>query len=241
MKKYNSKAVVLRSTKYKDSDKIFTLFTSDHGKISALARGVRKISSRRGGNLDTLNLISVKIHEDRAGIKNIEEVKTIESFKNIKNDLDKSLKAYYIVELVHKATEEGEKLSGIFNLLIKCLRLIDKNNYSGDLFVTYFEINLMGMLGYRLTLDKCGNCGRELDESWKKYVFNIDNGSIECEKCSKFGVGISRECATAFKKIYTDKLDKDMHMLFSEMDKVMKIYVERKIESSFKSLEIDLK
>jgi DNA repair protein RecO (recombination protein O) len=241
MKKYNSRAVVLRNFKYKDSDKIFTLFTKEYGKISALARGVRKISSRRSGNLDTLNLISVKIHEERSGIKNIEEVKTLESFKTIKKDLKKSLKAYYIAELVHKSTEEGEKLESIFNLLVRFLKVLEKNGYSGDLFVTYFEINLMKLLGYELTLDKCRKCGKVLDESWEKYKFNIDNGSIECEKCSRFGVGLTKECALAFKSVSEGKMSKDLHPLFKEMDKVMKIYIGRKLEDSFKSLEIDLK
>lgn len=239
MKKYNSRAVVLRNFKYKDSDKIFTLFTKEYGKISALARGVRKISSRRGGNLDTLNLISVKIHEDRSGIKNIEEVKTIESFKNIKKDLNKSLKAYYIAELVHKSTEEGEKLEGIFDLLVRFLKVLEKNGYSGDLFVTYFEINLMKLLGYELTLDRCKKCRKALDGSWKKYKFNVENGAIECEKCSKFGVDMTKGCAMAFRLVSEGKMSKDIHPLFKEMDKVMKIYIERKLENSFKSLEID--
>jgi DNA repair protein RecO (recombination protein O) len=239
MKKYNSRAVVLRSLKYKDSDKIYTLFTKEYGKISAIARGVRKISSRRSGNLDTLNLISVKIHEGGNGIKNIEEVKTIESFKNIKKDLEKSLKAYYIAELIHKATEEGEKLEKIFTLLLRFLKILEKNGYSGDLFVTYFEINLMKLLGYELTLDKCRKCGRVLDSSWKKYSFNIENGSLECEKCSKFGVEISRNCAISLRTVSEGKMSTNLHPFFKEMDKIMKMYIGRKIESSFKSLEIE--
>ena len=63
MKKYNTKAIVLKSVKYKDADKIFTLFTKEYGKISAIGRGVRKINSRRSGNLDTLNYVSVGIRK----------------------------------------------------------------------------------------------------------------------------------------------------------------------------------
>lgn len=241
MKKYNTRAVVLKNIKYKDSDKIFTLFTKEFGKISSIARGVRKISSRRGGNLDTLNLVSVNIREDSSGFKNIEEVRTLESFKTIKKDLSKSAKAYYIVELVHRATEEDEQFSGIFDLLVKSLKALDKNGYSGDLFVTYFEINLMKLLGYQLTLDRCRKCDRFLDKSWKKYTFNVENGAIECEKCSRFGVEISRESAVAFDLISNGKLNKELHKSVSEIDKIMKIYIGRKLESKFKSLEIDTK
>ncbi|MBW6441301.1 DNA repair protein RecO [Patescibacteria group bacterium] len=241
MKKYNIRAVVLKSVKYKDSDKIFTLLTKEQGKISAIARGVRKISSRRSGNLDTLNLVLVKIHEDSSGFKNIEEVRTIESFKSIKKNLDKSLKAYYISELVYRATEEDNQFSGIFELLVKCLKALDKNGYSGDLFVTYFEIRLMKILGYQLTLDKCGKCGINLDDNWKEYRFNIENGSIECEKCSNLGIEIPKNMALALDPISNGKFNKDFHKHVSEIDKIMKMYIGRKIESKFKSLEIDTK
>jgi DNA repair protein RecO (recombination protein O) len=185
MKKYNVRAVVLKSLKYRDSDKIFTLLSKEKGKISAIGRGVRKISSRRNGNLDTLNLISVSIHEDRVGFKSIEEVKTIESFKNLKKDFGKSVKAYYLIELVHKSIEEDEPVPEVFNLLVKCLKALDKNNYSGDLYISYFEINFMKILGYQMGFDKCRICGKKLDDSWKEYYFNVENGSIECGDCSK--------------------------------------------------------
>lgn len=241
MKKYNTKAVVLKSLKYKDSDKIFTLFTKEHGKVSAIARGVRKISSRRSGNLDTLNLVSVNIHKDDRGFKNIEEVKTLESFKNLKKDFGKSMKAYYIIELVHRATEEDGQFSDIFNLLVKSLKALEKNGYSGDLFVSYFEMNLMKMLGYQMSLEKCRKCGRVLDGTWKKYSFSLDNGSIECENCSDFGINMSQQSALAFRTVFEGKMGKELHSLVPEIDKIMKMYIGRKLESRFKSLEIETK
>lgn len=241
MKKYNTKAVVLKSLKYRDSDKIFTLLTKENGKISAIARGVRKISSRRGGNLDTLNLVLVSIYEDGAGFKSIEEVKTIESFKNLKKNFDRSMKAYYLIELIHRATEEDEQFSHIFDLLLKCLRALDKNNYTGDLYVSYFEMNLMKMLGYQMGLEKCGVCGKNLSDGWDKYFFNVENGSIECGNCSKLGINVSKKSAIEMQKIYEGKVSNEAHLLFPEIDKLMKMYVGRKLESKFKSLELDFK
>jgi len=240
MKKYNVRAVVLKSLKYRDSDKIFTLLSKEKGKISAIGRGVRKISSRRNGNLDTLNLISANIHEDGAGYKSIEEVKTIESFKDLKKDFGKSIKAYYLIELVHKSIEEGESVPEVFNLLIKCLKALDKNNYSGDLYTSYFEINFMKILGYQMDFDKCRICGKKLDDSWKKHYFNVENGSIECGDCSKIGVNISKNAALSLNRISNGKLEKNDHKIFEEIDKILKMYVGRKLENKFKSLEIDL-
>ncbi len=239
MKKYNTKAIVLKSVKYKDADKIFTLFTKEYGKIVAIGRGVRKINSRRSGNLDTLNYVSVGIYENNLEFKNIEEVKVIESFRNLKRNLGKSTKAYYIIELVHKSIEEGEQSPEVFDLLLKCLRALERNGYSGALFVSYFEMNLMKLIGYQMTTDKCEKCQRVLDDSWQKYYFDIENGGLECENCSKNGVEISMETALCMQPIFDGKLDKKMKKSTEEVDKLMKMYIGRKLERKFKSLEIE--
>ena len=80
MKKVNTVAVVLKSINYRDSDKIYTLLSKDLGKIPAIARGVRKISSRRAGNLDTLNLVKVGLSEGLGGMRQIDEVSGLNSF-----------------------------------------------------------------------------------------------------------------------------------------------------------------
>lgn len=239
MKKLKTQAVVLKNIKYKDSDKIFTLLSKDFGKISAIARGVRKISSRRAGNLDTLNLVSISLHEGNGGMKNIEEVRTLESFKNLKKDLKKSVKAFYLVELIHRAIEENEEVSKIFDLLVGSLKALQKDGYYGELIVSYFEMNLMKLLGFQLTLDKCRKCGQALDGSWKRYSFNVENGSFECENCVKYGVGVSKEAALEFINVFNGHLTKESQAVAAEIDKIMKIYISRKLESKFKSLEID--
>jgi DNA repair protein RecO (recombination protein O) len=191
MKRYNTQAFVLKNIKYKDADKIFTLFSKEMGKISAVARGVRKISSRRAGNLDTLNLVSISIRENLNAFNDIEEVKTLESYKDLKKDLKKSLKAYYLIELIHKSIEEGEQNEDLFNLLQKSLKIMQKTA-DPDFVVNYFEMHFMNLLGYKMTLDKCRVCSRVLSKSWEKYFFNVENGSFECGDCSKFGITISK-------------------------------------------------
>ncbi|MFH1648125.1 MAG: DNA repair protein RecO, partial [Patescibacteria group bacterium] len=162
MKKYNTQAIVLKSTKFRDADKIFTLYTKDEGKISAIARGVRKISSRRAGNLDSLNVISVKISESKGGFKNIDEVKTLQSFKELKKDLETSKRAYFILELVHKTVEEGEKDERLYDLIIRSLKLLSTPRCNPDLAVVYFEIVFMKELGYQLDFENCVKCQKEI-------------------------------------------------------------------------------
>jgi len=148
VKKYNTNAVVLKSINYKDKDKIYTLLTEKHGKISAVARGVRKISSRRGGNLDSLNYISIKITEGDKGFKNIDEVVLLDSFKNIKADYDLGLSAYYLAEMVNKNIEEGVEDPVVFKLLKKSLEILDKRSLDVDTLILFFEVQFLKELGY---------------------------------------------------------------------------------------------
>jgi DNA repair protein RecO (recombination protein O) len=169
--RYNIDAIVLKKINYGDSDRIYTLLTRDRGKISVLAKGVRKISSRRSGNLDTLNRVVVSISENHAGFKILTEAKTLNSFKELKRSLEKSLSAYYMAELINKSVEENMESSGIFDLLNKALEKTEEETGNITLVVNKFEIRLMKALGYEITLEKLRSFGREdLDRKLKEYV-----------------------------------------------------------------------
>ena len=148
MLKYNCEAIVLKSLNYKDKDKIYTFFTNEYGKISATGRGVRKISSKRGGSLDSLNYINIKITETSNGYKNIDEVVVIDSFKNIKKDYLLATKAFYFAEILNKNTEENNNDPNLFKLLKKCLQMLDYKKVDTDLITLFFEVHLLKELGY---------------------------------------------------------------------------------------------
>ena len=151
MPRFNTEAIVLKSFKFKDTDKIYTLFSKDKGKIGALAIGVRKINSRRSGNLDTLNYINVQISEGPGNLNYISEVKTIEAYKNIKADYTLAKNAFYILELIDKSLREDEDAQGIFTLLINTLNRLDSEEIDDEKLLKYmsgFELLLMKKLGY---------------------------------------------------------------------------------------------
>ena len=149
MPSFTTEAVVLKNFIYKDMDKIYTFLSKDKGKISGIGKGVRKVSSRRGGNLDTLNLVEVHLNEHKSGQNYITEVKTIEAFKDIKQDLELSKKAFYMAELVNRFLYEDENSEAVFNLLVKALKSLQNGNGELDLRVNKFEIKLMQILGYQ--------------------------------------------------------------------------------------------
>lgn len=239
MRKFNTKAVVLKNINYKDADKLYTLLTQDEGKISALAKGVRKITSKRGGNLDTVNLISVSVSQGKGDFLYIEEVKVIESFKKIKASLEDMEDIYYILELVHKSLGENQGSGEIFNLLLETIRLIGKKQIANKIIISRFELLLMNYLGYEMNTKKCIKCSKTLDNSWQKYIFNIDLGGFACENCSAFGMNTQKETVHFISRIGKGSvLINAKNDVQNEADNIIKIFIKYHLGDNFKSLEL---
>ena len=171
MARYNVEAIVLKKVNFGETDRIYTLFTKEKGKIRAVAKGVRKISSRRGGNLDTLNLATINLTESNGGFNSIVEVKTLNSHKNIKKTLEKSLAGFYIAEVINKSVEEDSENRELFELLKVSLSVLDIGDKKPGFVVNKFEFLLMKILGYEMSLEKLKSINKnELDNRLKIYV-----------------------------------------------------------------------
>ena len=241
MPAYNLEGIVIKSSVYKDTGKIYTLFTKEKGKISAFANGVRKISSRRAGNLDTLNHISLGVTESAAGHKTITEVKTINSFITIKNSLEFSAHVYYVLELIQRFFEEDEQNTPVFNLMLSTLTRLSKakNGLEFNVVINAFEIKLMGILGYEMQLDRCAYCGRDLlTEAWDQYKFNMSLGGLCCHMCNKPGVLITSGTAHALHSLWETKKVSSNAKDLSLANEVIKFFVKQMLEDNIRTYRV---
>jgi DNA repair protein RecO (recombination protein O) len=242
MPKYTEEAVILKATNFRDSDKIFSLFTKNRGKIVASAKGVRKISSRRGGNLDTLNYVHVGISEGNSkNYKIITEVKTINSFMHLKASLENSVKGFYIVELVYKLLAEGQKNIDVFNLLTSSLNKLDKHLNNEVSRVNAFEIKLMDYLGYEMYLDSCAKTQKPYDDTWETIKFSPNLGGFISDP-SIPGIDITKEVADLLNALKTkDRINKVLledKEVVKEADKLIKMYVRDIMEDNVKTARV---
>src|SRR3989344_4382805 len=123
---YSSEGFVLSRVKYGEADRIITIFSRKYGKISMIAKGVRKLASRKRGALE--NFSSIKF--SAASGKNLDiltEVEIINSYENIRNNLKKVALAYYFSEVIVKITREDEVNETLFDLLAKYLEILGKD------------------------------------------------------------------------------------------------------------------
>lgn len=144
MKKYRLEGVIIKKRNFKEADKIITVFTKDYGKVSVLAKGVRKINSRRGPSLELFNHTTLLVHESSfLGI--ITEASVYNSFEHIKKDLSRITRAYQACELIDCLTREDQENSDAFFLL---LAFLDQINSHEPVNMDQFKRQLLAILGF---------------------------------------------------------------------------------------------
>jgi DNA repair protein RecO (recombination protein O) len=232
---YSTEGIILKSINYKDSDKIFTVYTKNKGKITATAKGVRKVTSRRGGNLDTLNHISFQISDSGKDYKYITEAASLNTFAQIKKELKKAAQAYYVVELVHRLTEDEQDSSSIFDLILKTLKLFEKESADDRSVVNYFEVNLMKYLGYEISFHKCVSCGKPFSKSWNSCSVNFGLGGLICDACPHKGFSLSLDEASYLGKLSRGRLLKGS-LDSSHVDDLLKMYIRGILDRDLKSI-----
>lgn len=134
---------VLKRINFGDSDRYITIFTKNHGKIEVLARGVRRITSRRASSVELLNLIefqAVRSHKNYV----LTEVKLIDSFHELKKDINNIKKVFLMCELIDVVLPREARHPDVFDLIERAARRIAENEKN----IHYFQAKLLTILGF---------------------------------------------------------------------------------------------
>lgn len=148
MRNYKTIGIIIKRTNFSEADRILTIFTRSHGKIKVIAKGVRRITSRRCGNVELLNLAEISLHEGK-NLDILTEACVLESFPNIRNNLKKIGWAYHICEILDGFCAERQENNKIFELAISTLHLLNKeDDIKSKEIIKKFEENLLKELGF---------------------------------------------------------------------------------------------
>lgn len=135
---------IVRRVNVGDADRFITLFTRNNGKVEIMAKGVRKITSKRASSVELLNKISFQaVRSSKNYI--LTEVELISPCSHMKKDLVAMQGLFLISELIHVLCPHNQKQTSIFNLLEDTLH-VDKFKTDYDLFD--FQVKLLAYLGY---------------------------------------------------------------------------------------------
>jgi len=174
-----TEAIVLSRRDYGEADRILTLYTRSEGKVGAIAKGVRRIASRKAGHLELFTHAELLMAQGRS-LDVVTQAETREPFRALRDDLVRMAYACHVAELLDRAVDEGEASPPTFELLRDTLAgLCEASDPS--LVVRAFDLRLLGLLGYRPQLFACVRCGAELGPEGNAYA--AQEGGVLCPAC----------------------------------------------------------
>jgi len=186
---FRASAVVLRHADWGEADRLLTIYTREQGMMRAVAKGARKINSRKGGHLQPYTHINVQLAKGR-DLLLVTQVETVNAFLPMHDDLVKLSYASYVVELLLRFSyeEEGGNPT-LFRLLVETLDRIEKESEAW-LAIRYYEMRFLDGVGFRPQLFQCANCGREIKP--EDQYFSFTAGGVICPRCGQGLPNLSR-------------------------------------------------
>ncbi|HKZ44417.1 MAG TPA: DNA repair protein RecO [Anaerolineales bacterium] len=179
---FRVEAVILRHSDWGEADRMLVILTRQKGKLRAVAKGARKMRSRKAGHVEPFMHVSLQLAMGR-GPFIVTDAETIDAYQPLREDLLLTGYASYIIELVDRFSyeEEGEN-PAIFKLLTDSLARI-ASSPDPWMGVRYYEINLLDLAGFRPHLFHCSNCRKEIKPE-VQFISPL-HGGVLCPQCGQ--------------------------------------------------------
>jgi DNA repair protein RecO (recombination protein O) len=181
-----TEAVVLRSMRYGEADRILHVYTPRRGRVSAIAKGVRRARSRFGGRLEPFFRLNIELHEGRGELLTVTGAQTIDGYARLRGDARALDAAARACDAVGRLFETAEPHPGVFNLLCRQLALLDElaggETQPADARAAAalaFRLKLLLAAGLAPQLGACASCG----EREHLVGFSGAAGGVVCAAC----------------------------------------------------------
>jgi DNA repair protein RecO (recombination protein O) len=199
---YRTEAIVLRRSDLGEADRLLTLLTPDRGKLRVIAKGARKIASRKSGHVELFYRVSLLIARGRGDFDIVSQAETIEPSRALREDLTRSTYAHYAAELIDRFAEEGTAQPELFDLLRNGLGWFS-DAADPALAARYFELRLLTLAGFQPQVFHCAGGGESLAEikDDETYGWSPRQGGALCPRHAADRTDISRLSLGAIKVI----------------------------------------
>jgi DNA repair protein RecO (recombination protein O) len=177
---YRDEAVVLRAQKLGEADRIISLLTREHGRVRAVAKGVRKTTSRLGARVEPFMLIDVQLYEGRS-LDTVTQVETIGAYGlSIAGDYARYTSATAMLETAERMTEtEREPAVQQFLLLAGGLRTLAAGSHDPSLVLDAYLVRSLSVAGWAPSFVDCARCGAPGPHR----AFALGSGGSVCPVC----------------------------------------------------------
>lgn len=178
---FTTEALVIGSMRYREADRVLTLYTRDRGRVSAIAKGVRRTKSKVGGRLEPFSLVRASLYAGR-GLYTVVGADTLRTFQGVREELFRMEEGARLLGAVRHLFPGEEASIPVFNVLVRGIAHLaespDPAAAAGVVLAT--RLKLLVLLGYAPEVSRCAGCGSE----GPLFGFSPSLGGVVCEPCA---------------------------------------------------------
>ena len=193
MSLYRDEGVVLRTMRLGEADRIVTLMTAGHGKVRAVAKGVRRTKSKFGARLEPLSHVTMLCWQGRE-LDIVNQAEVTDTFRAVREDLGRVSKAFTVLEVVDQIAQERHANPRLYEMVVGALRSLDAAD--APLLVPAFCLKVLALEGSAPMLDACASCGSGDD----LVAFDLVEGGVLCRSCRR-GRSVSPDALTLLRAV----------------------------------------
>lgn len=179
---YRTEGIVLRERNFGEADRLLTLLTPEYGKVRAVAKGIRRATSKKSGHLEPFARCTLLMAQGRE-LDQITQVDTLDAFLPLREDLDRYGVACYLTELADRFSEEGTEHRALYDDYLTALVAL-AHGAGMELVCRWFESELLTLNGLAPSWSRCAGCGTAV-EPGVAYAFDLERGGLLCPACAE--------------------------------------------------------
>jgi DNA repair protein RecO (recombination protein O) len=178
---FRDRGVVLRTIRLGEADRIVTLMTEQHGKVRAVAKGVRRTTSKFGSRLEPLSHVALLGWQGRGDLDTINQVEVIDTFRPVREDLDRMGAAMSMLEVVDQIGQERHGNPRLYEMLVGALTALAGRH--SPMVAPAFFLKVLALEGSAPVLEVCVSCGEE--DTGALVAFDLVEGGVLCRTCRR--------------------------------------------------------
>ncbi|MGZ4289334.1 MAG: DNA repair protein RecO [Gaiellaceae bacterium] len=193
---YRTEAVVLRSIRLGEADRVLHLYTEAHGRVGAVAKGARKTMSRFGARLEPLSHVELVLHRGRGELQTVTSAQLVRSHHEAREDYYRFSVGMIGAEAMLRLFSEEEANERAFTALTRFLDLLDSTPHAADRptldpLGLAFQLKLLWLAGYLPHVTACAECGAEQEPL---VGYSPRAGGALCTRCAQASEALALAC-----------------------------------------------
>jgi DNA repair protein RecO (recombination protein O) len=222
---YRDDGVVLRTYKLGESDRIVVIMTAEHGKVRAVAKGVRKTRSKFGARLEPMSHVRLLLYRGR-DLDIVSQAESVESLSPMLSSLDRASQGIAAIEAVDQLGLDREPNPRLYKMTVGVLRTIAQR--PSPLNVPAFYWKLLAAEGLEPQLDQCVRCG-EHGPDVQLVAFDLNEGGMHCRNC-RSGTALSPAALAIMRDIFGGRLNEALALAESPATHEVGVLATRALE-----------